>query len=161
MRSKKYLVIGLAALLGAGGLCVYQMEAAKPGGPGGAQFKGLFAQRIAEKLGLDDEQVAKIKKVRNDEKDYVLSKLTELHKARVELRTTIQSGGNEKAVRAAHAKVAAVEADLAVERAKVYAKISPILTSEQMAKVQDFQRRKDENVEWFLKNIGSHPALND
>jgi Spy/CpxP family protein refolding chaperone len=161
MKSRTYLAVGLAALLGAGGLFVYQLEAAKPTAVGGAQFKGLLAQRIAEKLGLNDEQVAKIKKVRGEEKDYVISKLTELHQARVELRKTIQSGGGEKAVRGAHAKVAAVEADLAVERAKVYAKISPILTSEQLAKVQDFQRRKDENVEWFLKNIGSHPALND
>lgn len=151
----------MAVLLLAGGT----LYGAKAGALGGGKFRGLIAQRIAEKLGLSEDQVAHIKKVRDEEKGYVLAKLGALHKARVDMRGVIQSQTSgkvdEKAVRAAHAKVAAIEADLAVERAKIYARISPVLTPEQLDKVRDFQQRRDENVDWFLKNIGSHPALND
>lgn len=164
MKTRNITWIAAAALLLAGGGFVYELQAAKTGALGSGRFHGLIAQRIAEKLGLNDDQIAQIKKVRNEEKAYVLAKVSDLHKARVEMRAVIQQQTgkvDEKAVRAAHARVAAVEADLAVERAKIYAKISPILTPEQLAKVQEFQQRKDENVQWFLKNIGSHPALND
>jgi Spy/CpxP family protein refolding chaperone len=138
MKTSKITWIVAAVLFAAGGLCVYQAYAAKSGGmgSGGGSFRGLLGQRIAEKLNLTEDQIGQIKKVRNEEKDYVLAKLSELHKARIEMRGVIQqqTGGkvDEKAVRAAHAKVAAVEADLAVERAKVYAKISPVLTQEQL-----------------------------
>ena len=164
MKTWKIATIGLAVLLMAGGVFVYESQAAKTGALGSGRFHDLIAQRIAEKLGLSDDQISQIKKVRNEEKAYVLGRLSDLHKARVEMRGVIQQSSgkvDEKAVRAAHAKVAAVESDLAVERAKIYAKISPILMPEQLDKVKEFQNRKDENVDWFLKNIGSHPALND
>jgi Spy/CpxP family protein refolding chaperone len=164
MKTRKIRWIIAAVLLAVGGGFVYELQAAKTGALGSGRFHGLIAQRIAEKLGLNDGQIVEIKKVRNEEKAYVLAKLSDLHKARVDMRNVIQQQTgkvDEKAVRAAHAKVAAVEADLAVERAKIYAKISPILTPEQRDKVTEFQKRKDENVDWFLKNIGSHPALND
>lgn len=154
-------------LLAGGGIFVAQSHAAKAGSlssGGGSGFHGMLAQRIAEKLNLNDDQITEIKKVRNQEKDYVLAKLSDLHKARMDMRGVIQQSNgkvDEKAVRAASAKVAAVEADLAVERAKIYAKISPILTPEQHGKVMDFQKRADENIDWFLKNVGTHPALND
>lgn len=167
MKTWKITTIGLAVLLTAGGVFVAQSHAAKAGSlasGGSSGFHCLFAQRIAEKLNLNDDQITEIKIVRNQEKDYVLAKLSDLHKARMDMRGVIQQSNgkvDEKAVRAASAKVAAVEADLAVERAKVYAKINPILTPEQHGKVMDFQKRADENIDWFLKNVGSHPALND
>jgi Spy/CpxP family protein refolding chaperone len=161
MKTKTFTWMGIAILLLAGGVSY----AAKAGALREGKFQGLIAQRIAEKLGLSDDQITHIKKVRDEEKGYVLTKLSDLHKARVDMRGVIQSQTSgkvdEKAVRAAHAKVAAVEADLAVERAKIYAKISPVLTPEQLDKVREFQQRRDENVGWFLKNIGTHPALND
>ena len=165
MKTRRITWIAAAVLLMAGGAFVYESQAAKTGALGSGRFHGLIAQRIAEKLDLNEDQVAQIKKVRNEEKDVVLSKLSDLHQARVEMRGVIQQSSNgkvdERAVRAVSAKVAAIESDLAVERAKVYAKISPILTKEQHDKVTEFQKRIDDNIDWFLKNVGSHPALND
>src|SRR5436190_702380 len=104
MKTKTVLVVGLAALLGAGGFFAVQSQAASGAAFGHA--KGVIAQRVVEKLGLSDDQIAQIKKVRDSEKDTVLAKLQDLNQARVGLRGVIQSGGNEAAVRSAHAKVA-------------------------------------------------------
>ncbi|MBV9463733.1 MAG: Spy/CpxP family protein refolding chaperone [Verrucomicrobiae bacterium] len=157
--------IGLAAVLAVGGWSAYRTQAAPAGAAfpsAAAHVNGIFARRIVEKLGLSDDQVVALKKVRNAEKDTVIAKLSELHQARKQLRSTIQSEKyDEAAVRSASRKVAAVESDLAVERAKIYAKVAPVLTDAQRAKIRDFEASADQNVEWLLKNIGSHPALND
>src|SRR3989344_3104652 len=103
MKTWKIATIGLAVLLMAGGAFVYESQAAKTGALGPGRFHGLIAQRIAEKLGLNEDQIAQIKKVRNEEKAYVLGRLSDLHKARVEMRGVIQQSSgkvDEKAVRA-------------------------------------------------------------
>ena len=68
----------------------------------------------------------------------------QLHDARQNLRAAIQaSDANETTVRAASAKVASAEADLAVERMKLYGKIAPILTDEQRRQITDFEQRAE------------------
>ncbi len=52
----------------------------------------------------------------------------------------------------------AVEADLAVECAKLYGKISPILTADQLAKVNEFQQRADDFVDGAIAVIGKRLA---
>ena len=85
--------------------------------------------------------------------------LTSLHDARIDLRETIQKpGASENEIRTASAKVAVFEADLAVERAKLYGKISPILTADQLAKVNEFQQRADDFVDGAIAAIGKRLA---
>ena len=81
--------------------------------------------------------------------------LGQLHAARQNLRATIQaSDANETTVRVASAQVAAVEADLAVERMKIYGKIAPILTDEQRQQISEFQQRADDFADRAIAHAG-------
>lgn len=118
-------------------------------------FRGQFLQRAKEKLGLTDEQVTKIRSELKAEKDALSDLISRLHEARVGLLETIQAtDATETSVRAASAKVAVVEADLAVERLKLYGRISPILTPEQREKIIEFQTRLDDFLDNRLNHLG-------
>jgi Spy/CpxP family protein refolding chaperone len=70
------------------------------------------------------------------------------------LRDAIQSSGaTEASVRAAAAKVATVEADLAVERLKLYGRISPILTADQREQVKQFQSKIDDFLDGAINRL--------
>jgi Spy/CpxP family protein refolding chaperone len=154
MKTSKLLVLTMAAGLAAGGFCIFQAHAAEPT-VGQGRFRGQFLERAKEKLGLTDEQVAKIRTELRGEKDTLHDLISKLHEARVDLRNAIQaSDATEASVRAASAKVAEVEANLAVARLKVYGKISPILTPEQREQVKQFQSHIDE----FLDNAINRAA---
>src|SRR5215469_14694113 len=143
MKMSKFLSITVAAALAAGGLIVIKINAAESGSTHG--FRGQFLEKAKEKLGLTDEQVTEIKTQFAGEKDTLKGLLTKWHDARVGLREAIQApDATESSVRVASAKVASVEADLAVERLKLFSKISPILTSDQREKVKEFQFRIEE-----------------
>ena len=145
-----------AGLLAAGGLITIKANAAeKPALNRGS--RGQFLERAKEKLGLTDEQVTKIKAELKGEKGTLTELLSRLHEARANLREVIQAtDATETSVRAASAKVAAVEADLAVERLKLYGRISPILTAEQREKVVEFQSRLDEFLDNRINRLGEH-----
>ena len=111
-------------------------------GPG-AGHERLW-QRLGARLELTDAQKAQLKTIWSGEKGNVKSLIGRLHAARKNLRAAIHAGdANETTVRAAAAKVAAVEADLAVERMKLYSQIAPILTDEQRRKIAGFEQRLD------------------
>lgn len=113
-------------------------------------------ERIAEKLNLTDDQKSQIKTVLAGEKDTLEPLLSQLHEARMGLRAAIQAtGASEATVRAASAKVAGAEADLAVERLKLYGKIAPILTDAQRQKAAEMQQRADDFVDGVIERIGS------
>jgi len=157
MKAVKWLAMTMAAAIAVGGVTMSRARAAETAplraGP------GRFLTRAIEKLGLSPDQVAKIKTKLNGEKDTLTGILCSLHDTRIGLRETIQkSGASEMEIRAAAAKVAAVEADLAVERAKLYGKISPILTADQLAKVNEFQQRADDFVDGAIAAIGKRLA---
>jgi Spy/CpxP family protein refolding chaperone len=70
------------------------------------------------------------------------------------LRETIQSGSDEAAVRSASKKVAEVEADLAVQRAKLHAKLKPILTADQLEKIAAFEEKLDNLAVNAIRSMG-------
>jgi protein CpxP len=116
-------------------------------------------QRVAEKLNLSDEQRTQIKSELKDEKDTLKSLFTRLHEARKGLREALHaSDATEASVRTASAKVADVEADLAVERLKLHGKISPILTAEQREKVNEIQARLDDLVDQVVNRLDKRLA---
>jgi len=143
----------LAAVLNAGGWTATPSLAADNTSPPPARER--IARRIAEKLNLTDDQKTQIRTVLRSEKDTVLPLLGKLHDARKDLRAAIHaSDANETAVRAAAAKVAAAEGDLAVERMKIYGKIAPILTDEQRQQLSDFEQRADNLADGLLARFG-------
>jgi Spy/CpxP family protein refolding chaperone len=140
----KWLIIALTTMTIAGGLFASRTFASSDSttnvtdtGP----RLGRILQRVADRLDLTADQRTQIKAVITGDLANLKALITNLHDARAALRTTIQADGSTEAdVRAASAKVAAVEADLAVERLKLFGRISPILTGEQRAKLSELEQ---------------------
>ena len=149
----KILICTLAAAMLAGGFTTTKVFAAENSD---APMRGKIFQRIAEKLNLTDDQKSQIKTILKGEKDSLQPLVAAVHEARVGLRTAIRaSDANETSVRAASAKVASAEADLAVERMKIYAKIAPVLTDAQRKQLADLQAGVDEFADNVIARIGS------
>jgi len=157
MKTTKWISITLAAALNLGGWMVTPSLAA--GGAASAPPRGRIMQRIAEKLNLTDDQKAQIKTVLSGEKNTLTVLLGQWHDARKNLRAAIHAGNaTEASVRVASARVAAVEADLAVERMKIYGKIAPILTDEQRRQIADFEQRADRFADGVTTRVGDRLA---
>jgi Spy/CpxP family protein refolding chaperone len=153
MKMSKFLSISVAAALAAGGFIVLKTQAAETNRTHG--FRAQLLEKAKEKLGLTDEQVTEIKTQLAGEKDALKGLLTKWHDARVSLREAIQApDATESSVRVASAKVASVEADLAVEGLKLFSKISPILTSDQREKAKEFQSKIDDFLDNAINRIG-------
>ena len=149
----------LAAALAAGGITFSNASFAATSVPEGrAALRGRLLERAKEQLGLSDDQVAQIKSILQADKDTLVDLLSRLHAARAGLRAAIQGDAGEAGVRAASAKVAAVEADLAVARMKLHGKISPILTAEQREKLKELRARVDDFVDRALGRFSERLA---
>jgi len=147
MKTIKLLTIATAAAIIAGGLTSAPAQDTGDSAAGTRPGRGQILQRIAKKLNLTDDQKSQIKAVWGGEKDTLKSLFGQLHDARKNMRAAIHANGAKEAdVRAAAAKTASVEADLAVERMKLYGKIAPILTDEQRRKIADLEQRFDNVV---------------
>jgi Spy/CpxP family protein refolding chaperone len=147
MKTIKLLTIATATAIFTGGLINAPAQVTNESVAVTRPGHDRILQRIAKKLNLTDGQKSQIKAVLSGEKDTLKSLFGQLHDARKNLRAAIHAGdANETAVRAASAQVASVEADLAVERMKLYGKIAPILTDEQRRKIADFEQRFDNAV---------------
>ena len=148
----------MAAAITVGGLTVLTTHAANAKGSQ-LPLRAKQLQRGKEKLGITDEQAKQIKAVIKADKDNIKGLVTKLRDARTGMRETIRaSNANETSVRAASAKVAAIEADVAVERMKLFAKISPILTDAQRKQLAEVQSRVDQFVDNAINNMGEHLA---
>ncbi|HEV2691827.1 MAG TPA: Spy/CpxP family protein refolding chaperone [Verrucomicrobiae bacterium] len=151
----KILLLPLAAALLAGGFIATKTHAATDDSATPAA-RGRIFQRIADKLDLTADQRASIKTILAGEKDTLKPLLTSLHDSRKNLRDAIRAkDASETSVRTASAKVAGVEADMAVERLKLFGKISPILTEEQRQKAAELQARADEFFDGAIARLGS------
>ncbi len=121
----------------------------------GGAAQGPLGGRIARLLNLTPEQNRQIRAVLASDKEKLTTLLTAAHDARINLRTSIRTAGaSENEIRGASAKVASAEADLAVERAALYGKISPILTADQLAKLNQLQQRADDLVDGAIAGLG-------
>jgi Spy/CpxP family protein refolding chaperone len=153
MRTQKYIVGITTLAICISGLIIFKAQAQNNNpvtGIGG----GLLAERAKEKLGLTDKQLGQIKDVLKPEKASIISLLTRLRDARAGLRDAIRStDANETSVRAASAGVATVEADVAVERMKIFKQISPILTDEQRTKLAALQSKLDGFIDQGINRI--------
>jgi protein CpxP len=91
-------------------------------------------KKFAEKLGLTDAQKALAKTIFQGNKEVVKPIFTSLHAERKNLQALIHADTiDEAAIRAETAKLAGIQADLNVNRAKVGAQFRAILTPAQLA----------------------------
>ena len=151
MTTHKWLSLTLAAALNLGGWLTTPSLAADTAPPA----HGRFLQQLALSLNLTADQKAQIKTILRAEKGTLAPLLGQVRAARENLRAAIRAGdANETSVRAASARVAAAEADLAVERMKIYGKIAPILTGEQRRKISAFEQRADGLADGAIARAG-------
>ena len=120
--------------------------------------KGRFARRLAA-LGVTDQQKAEVKDILRKYQPSVGPMVRQLVDARRALRGTIRAETiDESAIRAQAAKVASLEADLAVQRAHVAHDIRAVLTPEQIQKLKEMQANRDARVDRFLNRIAKRIA---
>jgi len=153
MKTLKYLALVGAAALAIGGLFAFNSGAAQSAATD-STTKGKLRERVKEELNLTDDQLAQIKSQLKSEKGNITALLKRLRDARGQLRSAIQKpDANETSVRDAAAKVSVVESDFAVERLKLYGKISPILTADQRAKLAQLEVGMDQFIDRAIERM--------
>jgi Spy/CpxP family protein refolding chaperone len=118
-----------------------------PGGPGGRGGRGgpggpmgVLGPMMLERLDLTTDQKDRVKQMleaHRDEQQAIAKRAMTAHEA---LESAITAGTfDETLIRTRAADVAAVEADQTVMRARLYAEVLQILTSDQQAKLKTMQ----------------------
>jgi periplasmic protein CpxP/Spy len=98
---------------------------------------------IAEKLGLSAEQKVKVKEIFEKNRQEAQPLRKELMAAKRDLRgLSLAEKTDEAAIRAQAAKLAGIEADMAIHRARVSSQIRAILTPEQQDKFRSLHREQ-------------------
>jgi periplasmic protein CpxP/Spy len=118
------------------------------GGEHGGKQRHHNFMKMAKKLGLNDTQKAQAKTIYQGDKDVMKPILTSLRTERENLQTLIHADTiDEAAIRAETAKIAGIQADLNVNRAKVGAQFRAILTPAQLATLKTMQQKRHKNVD--------------
>jgi len=119
---------------------------ADDGGWGGEQCGKQQRQdfrRIGKKLGLTDAQKTQAKAIFQGNRDVVKPIIATLRTERNNLRSLMHADAiDEAAIRAETAKIAGIQADLNVDRAKVGAQFRAILTPSQLAILKTLHKNR-------------------
>lgn len=100
-------------------------------------------KKIAKKLGLTDAQKAQAKTIFQVNKDVVKPIITNLRAEQKNLQALIHADTiDEAAIRAETAKVAGIQADLNVNRAKIGTQFRAILTPAQLSILKTLHQKK-------------------
>jgi Spy/CpxP family protein refolding chaperone len=119
---------------------------------------GRFGRRLAQ-LGLTDQQKVQVKTILRSYQPTLGPLVKEVVTERRALRDTIRAQTiDETAIRAEAAKVASLEADLAVQRAHVADDIRAVLTPEQIQKLKNMQIDADARFDGLLQHIANRIA---
>jgi protein CpxP len=119
---------------------------------------GRFARRLA-RLGVTDQQKAQVNAILRSYQPTVGPLVKAVVTKRRALRDTIRAQTiDETAIRAEAAKVATLEADLAVQRAHVVHDIRAVLTPGQIQKLKDMQIDADARFDGLLQHIANRIA---
>ena len=103
---------------------------------------------MARDLGLDAQQNAQAKDILKSNHDQAKPLMDKLVTERRTMRSLIQAETvDEAAIRAQSARIAAVEADLAVNRAQIAQKIRVVLTPAQVQKARTLQEKRDQRMD--------------
>jgi protein CpxP len=144
-RVRKIVVTaGIVAVMAGGAVAIFAQGgpgrgagALGPGGPGGRGFAAGFA---LGQLDLSDAQKQQVRDIMQRHRQQSQPVMDRLQQAMQAQRAAINAVPvNEAAVRQAAAALAAVEADMAVDQARMHADIFSILTVEQQEKAKQLE----------------------
>jgi protein CpxP len=151
-------IIAITASIAAAAMTGFSTYVAHAGTTEATPAKGRFAAKLAQ-LGVTGAQRAQVKDILRKYQPTVGPMVRHLVDARRALRDTIRAGTvDESAIRAQAAKVASLEADLAVQRAHVSHDIRGVLTPEQIETLQEMQVDTDARIDAGLSRIAKHIA---
>jgi protein CpxP len=140
--------LSVAAALFAG---VGMAQAAPPGGGmdgDGPRHVGNHLKQMAKELGLDAQQKAQVKDILKTNHDVAKPLMDKMMTEKRAMRTLVQAETvDEAAIRTQSAKIAAVEADLAVNRAQLAQKLRAVLTPDQIQKFKAIQEKRDHRMD--------------
>lgn len=127
-------------------------------GPPQAGNHGSHFKKMAKELQLTQQQKQQLKEIFAKNRPQAEPLMKQMRAERRALRALIQADTiDEPAIRAQSAKVAAVEADLAVQHARVAKEIRAILTPEQIAKEKELQAQRDKKMDERAAQPGKRP----
>ena len=111
-----------------------------------------LSERAMERLGVTGEQKTQIQGVLGKYRPEAEPLVRQMVAERRALRRLIQDGtADEKAVRSQASKVAALESDLAVMRARVSKEVRSLLTPEQTSKLAEIQAEREKKADRFME----------
>jgi periplasmic protein CpxP/Spy len=111
--------------------------------------------KLAKKLALTDQQKTQVKAIFQDNRAQAKPLFTSMMTERRQLRKLVESGtADEAAIRAESAKVAAIQADLAVQRAKGAKQFMALLTPDQQAKLAALKAEREQKHQGFRGHEG-------
>jgi protein CpxP len=127
-------------------------------GPTEGHRPGLLREKFAA-LSLTDAQKATLKQTLQKHQPTMKPLVDKMVTERQALQDLIHAEKlDESAIRAQAAKVAAVEVDLAVERAKIAQELRPVLTAEQIKKLQEMRSEFRGRLDGARERIGKRLA---
>ncbi len=101
-------------------------------------------RHIAKALGLTHEQRTQIKDIFEKNREEAAPVRKQLFAERATLRKLVQADTpDEAAIRAQVQKLASAQGDLAVGRARVFARVKAVLTPEQQKKFKEMREKRD------------------
>ncbi len=124
----------------------------------GHHFMHERFEKMAAKLGLSEQQKVKIKEIFRQNREQAKPVFDRLITEKRNMRTLVQADKtDEAAIRAQAAKLAAVEGDLAIQRAHMAKQIRAILTPDQIEKFKAMQKERDQRFDKFREHHGRQP----
>lgn len=118
------------------------------GGGDGEGLPGMYSGMLLDRVGVTGEQKAQIREVLGKYRPETEPAVRQLVAERRALRKLIQGGAaDEAAVRGQAAKVASLESDLAVTRARIAKDVRALLTAEQLAKLAELQAEREKKAD--------------
>jgi periplasmic protein CpxP/Spy len=155
--TKALIAAGVVAAATVGGFFAF-LAHADTNELGFATGKGRFRMKLAQ-LGVTADQKAQVKTILRKYQPTAQPLIQQVVTERRALRDTIRAETiDEAAIRAQAAKVASLEADLAVERAHVAHEIRAVLTPAQIQKLKDMQIDADARIDGFLQHVANRIA---
>lgn len=132
---------GVVALMSGGAVALFAQGAPGRGaGPGGQARRGFDAGFALGQLNLSDAQKQQVRDIMQRNRQQSQPTMQRLEQAIAAERAAInQVPVNEAAVRQAAAALASVQADVAVNQARMHADVWNILTPDQQAKAKELE----------------------
>ena len=149
---KKLVLISCSAavaLMGAVG--VARAVDANTNDGGGRQHRGghrMHMMHALKEVGVTDAQKEQIRGIMREQRPQLQPLRKQMVQERRALRNAIQTSPvNEQAIRTQAARVAQLQADLAVQRARIGDRVRAVLTPEQQAKLKEMQAQRDAKID--------------